>query len=335
MWPDNFSTFPQLPKATCPPQWEPHRDPTLDADRFRFQRKRLASYLALAAKTDNHDPPGLVRDCLEDGNTQCNQVRRDPASFYYIVKRRLYLYEGLAQAFADSSKRKHLKFPRESLELKAEWEYVPKEPPPANRPYHWNRDKEGHMYKLIGLHIMTRALPNWTWATWELADNPRRCIDNGCRDRFGNRHPIIHPEDCKSGKCPDGDQYWMTKRLARVFSRYDVSKEWQNYRLNDAQTDFEKPERLGNSTIEVNNVKVSSCIACHNVARVGNSGHLLPEYFDFSASSSDTPIYGKPTPAQTHGAPISFVWSAVLNAIREEDCQYSSSLQNGSPLPTP
>jgi len=36
---------------------------------------------------------------------------------------------------------------------------------------HWNYAADGKAYGLVALHIMSKQIPNWTWATWEWSGN--------------------------------------------------------------------------------------------------------------------------------------------------------------------
>jgi len=53
------------------------------------------------------------------------------------------------------------------------------------RLYHVNVGADGKRYAMVSMHIITKLVPNWTWATFEHALNPARCDILGCVDQFG------------------------------------------------------------------------------------------------------------------------------------------------------
>jgi hypothetical protein len=52
-------------------------------------------------------------------------------------------------------------------------------PAEAAKLYHVN-SAGGKQYALVSMHVISKMVPNWTWATFEHKDNPGRCDVIGC-----------------------------------------------------------------------------------------------------------------------------------------------------------
>src|SRR5205085_9407591 len=106
-------------------------------------------------------------------------------------------------------------------------------------------DASGKLYGLVALHITSKVLPNWFWATFEWVDNKGRSDYLGSRDAFGvtydnPKDPSFQPPNPETGKVyPPGK---VTKNLLDLFKAggFDSAwaQEWQNYRLKGSQVDF-------------------------------------------------------------------------------------------------
>ncbi|MDW9667809.1 hypothetical protein GOB27_14565 [Sinorhizobium meliloti] len=100
-------------------------------------------------------------------------------------------------------------------------------------------------FGLVGLHIITKDIPNWFWATFEHASNPNPEV--GSLDRYS-------PADTG-------------------FPREVAGTIWENYRLRGTQVDFVdaagRPTTLANTQIEGGFQASSSCITCHARTSIG------------------------------------------------------------------
>src|SRR5207248_2873644 len=118
------------------------------------------------------------------------------------------------------------------------------------------------LFGLAALHISTKALRNWFWATFEHVDNSNRGKDLGVHDSFGTM-----PVNSKDGK--------VSQALSDLFTVAGLGPVWQYYRLDGSQIDFIDSTgqftRMGNSVIEDGLVAKSSCINCHAMARVNST----------------------------------------------------------------
>ena len=224
-------------------------------DLFRLQEKKSAA------------PPKV--QLLVSGS---QETRRNKPGFDFIVQNNLWYQQGLKAAFALG---RPISFPIDTIEIKADWRKIS---PAEKANYHWNYDSSGTLYGLIALHIISKAIPNWTWATFEWTGNPGRCDYIGCRDNFGSL-PSYVPTNAQPDKGYAAGQ--LTPELLALFQAAGLSAEWQNYRLKGSQVDFTestgKATRLGNSITEEGFVSSSSCLTCHSRAAVDMDGILFPD----------------------------------------------------------
>jgi len=132
---------------------------------------------------------------------------------------------------------------------------------------------------LVALHIITKQVPNWTWATFEHWKNPGRCDDTGCRDAFGAAEPVVAAQRKPDLGYP---QCRPSEALRRMFAAAGIADVWLNYCLKGTQSDFVTstgaPTLLGNSVAETINAGVphgrSSCITCHAEAAFDRRGRM-------------------------------------------------------------
>jgi hypothetical protein len=198
------------------------------------------------------------------------EVRRNKAAFDFIVCNKLFTKAGLRVAFASGQA---IAFPFDSIEVKANWVPLGTRNP-AN--YYVNT-ADGKKYALVAMHIISKEIPNWTWATFEHKDNPGRCDYIGCHDRFGAVVADVEPHDALGTRY---DPCVKTPALKKVFTDAGLPPLWENYCLKGSQTDFVTatgiPTRLGNSVTESNPrgtfVDTSSCMACHARSAVNANG---------------------------------------------------------------
>jgi|HubBroStandDraft_6_1064221.scaffolds.fasta_scaffold30704_3 hypothetical protein len=259
--------------------------------------------------------PGLEPRVLPGGT---EEVRRNKTTFDFIVQNKLYLTSGLVAAFKAGIP---ISFPIDSIEVKANWK--PITPGMDTSSYHVNTASDGKQYALVSMHIISKAVPNWTWATFEHKDNAGRCDYIGCSDKFGAVVQFVAP------KTPLGGQYpacAKTAAVKKLFSDGKLDSVFDNYCLKGSQTDFITATglvtRLGNSVTEHGFVDSSSCMTCHSRAAFNAGGQdVYGAGFIGNASPNGAPLAswfwnnpGKPN--QTMKAmQADFVWAIPLNAI--------------------
>jgi hypothetical protein len=202
----------------------------------------------------------------------------------------------------------------DSLEVKVDWvpatSYNPTFacPDPAGKLY--TETINGTCYALVAVHITSKVMPNWLWATFEPDSNitnPNRCdprLYGACFDPWGTTSHQPYGKGQTAQQSPELRQDMAAGHLNPVFS---------NYFLTGVQTlfvdNYGRPIQLGNSFIEFNQgvpPGKSSCITCHQYAS-----------FDGRQPSQGTPEnnFGRPL----HG------WPSIGYACNQN--------QNGNCLP--
>src|SRR4051794_33932388 len=101
---------------------------------------------------------------------QGNETRMNRATFDFIVANSLYNVEGQEQVFAQQ---RPVSFPLESMEVKAQWRKID---PKDQAQFHIAKVKLANgveeTWGLTALHVTTKEIPNWFWATFEHKSNP-------------------------------------------------------------------------------------------------------------------------------------------------------------------
>jgi hypothetical protein len=258
----------------------------------RASQRSDAVVRPFAFTTDCTKPQGLPPGTAAAGSTfppgGCigEEVRRNWASFQYIVSNGLDSRAGLGRAFASGLK---VDLPADAVEFKGDWASV------ADVATWLGVDAgviRGHYYTssttisgvsteiaLLSFHISSKQVKNWVWSDFEGAMNPGRCDFIGCRDAFGAANTSVTPNPDPNrpyGDCP------KTPALKSMLEGAGTDPVWQNYCLKGTQVTFlddnGKPTLLGNSVIEPLNANVpilkSSCITCHGYASFGENGKI-------------------------------------------------------------
>jgi hypothetical protein len=262
------------------------------------------------------------------------EARRNKDAFDFIVARNLYRVSGLKAAFGRT-----VSFPVGAIEVKANWMPVSDIPAftfnrvtAANVPrvFHVNTGSDGKQYALVSMHLISKLVPNWIWATFENAFNPERCDIIGCTDRFGAQTPVVAPNPQPKKGYPACAK---TPALAALIAAATWDRAFENYCLKGSQVDFIDSTglavRLGNSVTESGFVHQSSCMTCHGRAAWDQNGKATSGAgFDangaplgpidpawFWSFNSKPPIFvGMPGLKRT-GTSADFVWSIPFCAL--------------------
>jgi hypothetical protein len=206
------------------------------------------------------------------------EARRNRSAFDFIVVNDLYKVSGLKAAFE-----KEISFPADAIEVKANWMPVPAVPAFTNnrvsladvpKVYHVNTGSDGKQYAMVAMHIISKLVPNWTWATFEHTLNPGRCDILGCIDHFGAQTQVVPPNAQANQGYPACTK---SSALKALIAAAKLDKAFANYCLKGSQTDFTDNTgldvRLGNSITEDGFVNRSSCMTCHGRSAFDTNGH--------------------------------------------------------------
>jgi hypothetical protein len=300
-WADDDFTFSIPPNPHKPPAWS-ERDELLHLMNNPLMLEHAATpRVGAEAAMAMPIPPPPVEGKQE--------VRRNLAAFSSIVSRGLWYQEGIANWIKAHPDGKLSFFPG-SIEIKAVW--TPDDGNDNSKfPSHWNLDENGKRYKLLALHIMTNALPEWTWATWEWGGNVNYCVGpGGCSDRFG----CTPASGCTLNQLGNGVQ--LSRSVLNIFRQLKVSKEWTGYRLHGSQIledNAPLPTVLWNSKMEGKFRSTSSCLACHARARVDRSGRADCTFGLKVQSQNNQEGYldYPPEPAIPERETTSFIWAFI------------------------
>lgn len=240
------------------------------------------------AQAGNFPPSGCIGE----------EVRRNFASYQYIVSNGLNTADGLARAW-----KAHLKvdLPADSVEFKGNWVRVADLIEWIRRvygvtitrafvhdTYYIATATSGRVtdeFALVGFHFSTKQIGNWVWADFEHRLNPGRCDTIGCHDDFGAVAADVAPKAAANrnyGPCE------KTPALKAMMRAAGLSSVWENYCLKGTELDFVrpdgKPQLLGNSVIERIDARIpiarSSCTTCHAYAAFNAQGK--PGLLDFT-----------------------------------------------------
>ena len=251
------------------------------------------------------------------------EVRRNWASFQYIVSNALDTQAGRARAFASGFR---VDLPADAIEFKGDWASVATVADWLNvgadvvrKHYYTSTSTIGGVsveIALLSFHISTKQVKNWVWSDFEGTMTPGRCDVIGCHDSFGAVNTNVEPND-KSyqsyGDCA------KTPALKAMLGSAGIDPVWFNYCMKGSQVTFlddnGAPILLGNSIIEPLNANVpiarSSCLTCHAYASFGADGNPTAAIGDMLNKPSDSPI-GNVDPRIMQGsASNDFIWGLL------------------------
>lgn len=228
-------------------------------------------------------------DGIFAGHGQFGESRMNKATYNFVVDNGLFSIEGqqrYAQSVLDGSK-PVVAFPLDSMEVKAAWVDLSDTSISDGNPQHYyTADYKGKKYGLASLHIITKDLPNWFWATFHHVSNP-------------------------AGGAETHDDYGRPDSLNGTV--------WKYYVLGGTQTNFTdsigRPTLLSDSLVE-KGIENSSCISCHARATVAPTGF---------SSVGNKPVLGVPNPAEymKDGKPFlsqtDFLFSLPIRAQSEKE----------------
>lgn len=201
----------------------------------------------------------------------CEQVFVNPPEQSFVTQNGLITLTG-QQAYG-AKNGNAITFPWDAIEVKADWVPTTSYTGPnfsCPDPNLYTQMYNGVCYALVGLHISSKVLPDWVWATFEPASaitNPNRCdpnLYNMCFDPWGTTSSTPY------GK---GVTVPQSQQLQALMAAAGINPVFKNYYLTGVQWQFVdgsgKPIPLGSSFVEFNAgvpPGQASCITCHRYA---------------------------------------------------------------------
>jgi hypothetical protein len=247
------------------------------------------------------EPPALQSDMIDgkvltdkNGNPVTYEVRLNQDTFGYILSRKLYTSAGQMQLLQKGAQ--PVQFPDPSMEVKAAWRLLGANDDPTHY-LTTTVQYQGavRVLGLSGLHITSRALPQWVWTTFEQVENPQTTGVN-----------LLLPIP--------GAVQTINQQMQSAFA----GTRWAYYRLNGVQTAFlqnadappcpnnAKATCNANTQIETNFQLSSSCITCHSLASIGPGGKRH-SFWNYKGGNQQG-FVGKPPPLKSDVS-LEFVWS--------------------------
>jgi hypothetical protein len=237
-----------------------------------------------------------------------NETRLNKDAYEFIRSNTLFNLAG--QKAVAAKGQVSIQFPLPAKEIKAQWREITETQKPR---YHWTeitRDGKKLIVGLTALHITTKDLPNWFWATFEHVDNPS----------FPGNEPwqiASHDTFACAGQSSDCNQAPKGIGLEGTV--------WENYRLRGTQVDFTTARGditlLANSQPEEGFQKTSSCITCHARATIATDGTRLCIFEPSGNGHVGSP---KPEWFSANGKPrftqLDFVWSLFRANPDQSSC---------------
>ena len=237
-----------------------------------------------------------------DGNPITYTVGLNQDAFGYVFDRQLYGWAG--QAALRQAGAKPVQFPPAAMEIKASWKILD---PVADKdrmshylvaPALLPSDGGGAPTKvtvgLTGLHVTSKALPDWVWMTFEQVENP---TTTGVT--------AVLPID---------------PAVAQVNAQMQAAltgTPWAYYQLMGVQTAFTTgdgtPTLLANTQIETYFQSSSSCMTCHARASISTGPVARLPFFIMKAGNlagpTGTPDLSPFGPAKGQFSSLDSVWS--------------------------
>lgn len=231
-----------------------------------------------------------------NGNPITYTVLLNEGAFDYLVSRALYGWNG--QAALRSVGAAPVAFPSDAMEVKAAWKILD---PIADKDRldhfitqtaYLPQDGGGAPTKvtvgLTGLHIISKATPNWVWTTFEQIENP---VTTGVQ--------LLLPIDPAVAA--------VNQAMQATYAGTPLAY----YQLNGVQTEFST--LLANTQIETKFQKSSSCMSCHARASVSTGPKPRLDFFVMQAGNLVGPTGDPPTapfgPGPDQFSALDYVWS--------------------------
>lgn len=316
--PTVWESWKSMPEVYMPDGHDPGPWLTDDVGLLAQADRRFESISATEFPNARHVVDGHMVALLDPvaHAKQLTEAHMNGVAYNYIREHELYDVEGQIRAIQSAG---GVQFPRGSVNVKAKWRPITDQ---EESRYHTTRvrlaDGTMRLYGLSGLHVASKNLPRWLWATFEHVDNASLAESEGwllpSRDTFTCRGVT---SDCNRSPSDMGLQGTV----------------WQFYRLRGTLTRFidsaKQPLLLANSQLEAGDQRNSSCISCHARASLSTKGGRLT-IFDGVSDDAQAMVdrkgsVGNPRPEwfkldaedpQARLSSLDFVWSLSKAQMR-------------------
>ncbi|PCE32699.1 hypothetical protein BZL54_08585 [Burkholderia ubonensis subsp. mesacidophila] len=210
---------------------------------------------------------------LTDNPLFCEEVHVNKTEADYIISPKgkgsaVHNLQTLAGQKAFIRDGNFISFPKESLEIKADW--IPAASIQSGKTFDCKNPPadlivqtiENNCYALVAMHISSKLEPKWVWATFEAQStmtNPNGCdpeLYSNCKDPWGS----------KNGSTGKGQKTEPSQALLDLMKAANIDPKFKNYRLVGAQSQYYSPQVLSNSFTEFNaqvRREHASCMTCH------------------------------------------------------------------------
>jgi hypothetical protein len=283
---------------------------------FAFAPDKCAAPLGLNGPAKGSGFP--AKGCIGE------EVRRNWASFQYIVSNALDTKAGRAQAFANGLK---VDLPADAVEFKGNWAsladvsgWLGVDLDTVRKHYYTSTSTIKGVnteIALLAFHITTKQVKNWVWSDFEGAMNLGRCDVIGCHDSFGAMNSDVYPNEKpyqSYGDCA------KTPALKAMLSSAGIDAVWSNYCLKGTQVTFldvnGAPILLGNSVIEPLTagapIARSSCVTCHAYASFGADGNPTKVILDMLDKRTESPIGNVDLTQMKGSLSNDFMWGLLV-----------------------
>lgn len=239
------------------------------------------------------------------GNPIRYQILMNDVTFDYVRTNGLYNINGQEAVAAGTGPIQKIDFNWDAIEVKTSWLWLDPSNPDAEaiafayltvNAYHETVNDDGshrgwevQRAALTGMHIITKALDNWVWTTFEHVDNAKYTTA---------KIELPIPEGVANANV--------------VYQKALAGTVFAKYQLVGTQTRFTaggQPTLLANSQIESAFQHTSSCITCHAMASIAREPGIPPRFPFIDTSEGNVKYYVGDPPDLAGYAEMNFVWS--------------------------
>jgi hypothetical protein len=222
------------------------------------------------------------------------EVRTNRPAFNFILKNTLYNQQGQYQY---ASVNQGFNFPLASKEVKAIWREAPAGIDLAD---YYQVKTGGKTYVLVSMHLVTKDLPFWFWASFVHKDQNKDLRSGYAAALASNQDPPASLRGTPFANYRLIAELTLGSNGKLVPSGNGAQTDWIS-RIGEATV-------LGNPNIEIGFEQQSSCITCHAHASIGRKtdGHLAYNRVALKVGSID------PKDLNANGTtffPLDFLWS--------------------------